>query len=756
MERRETMGENVPISTVQLAQAGGQTRNGVIARTANAITGILTAWFGPQNPIIPTAPEGTKGRTWQYTPGYNLLTGQRRPLEPLSFQDLRMLARNSDLVALAIETRKDQMETVDWEFRLKGQIKRGKDTPDPRIKILEDFFAYPDKDSGLSFKRWQRKLNDDLFITDWPCINKLNNRGGKPYAFRIIDGATIKPLVDDMGMLPVYPNPRYQQWLYGAAVGDFTVDEMLIMPRNPRPDKIFGFSPVEQIYVTINIAIRKQLVNLNKYTEGNIPEAMVPCPPEWTGEQIAQFQVYFDSLLTGNYGQQSKMRFMPNGLDKAVFPKNFDNADTYDNFLAKVICYAFSLPNSWLIEKVNRATAETTQDSAIAEGLMPFMQYWSDLMNYLVAWGWGWNDIECVPKMQKEIDVLKQAQAEDIRVKNGTLSVDEVREDLGESPIGQPCSVYVPSTGYVTIGRQGKDEAEEALANAPDPTQSPDKPIAPNAAAETPKDDEIHPPDLAMKLAKAGKKKLKMLPATGHQKAEKHLADTLTKFLRKQGRELAPKLAKEFSKADDEEIELLWESQISVFAPQLASVAKRGGLQALAQVDVTDEGITDLVSAEAQAFADARAAELVGMKWDETAQAYIDNPSAEWAITDSTRDMLNDTIAQGVKDQLSTDALAEQIQNSYAFSEARAQTIARTEIAYAHTQGTLMGWKNSGVVDGKEWLASDDACEECQANAEAGTIPIDGDFPSGDDGPPCHPNDECAILAVLKEEAEEE
>jgi len=758
-------------SVIQQA-VGGSSTNGAPQAKGIAIPGILDAWFGPQNPISPSAPEGTKGRTWAYTPGYNLLAGSKqRPLEPLSFSDLRMLARNLDLCALAIETRKDQMQTVEWEFRVKGQPKRSREKPDERIKILQDFFDYPDKDSGLDFKTWQRKANDDLLVIDQPCFQKIVDRKGRPYALRIIDGATMKLLVDANGNPPLKPAPRYQQWLYGVAVGDFTSDELLVRPRNPRPDKFFGYSPVEQCYVTLNIAIRKQLLNLNRYTEGTLPEAMVSCPPEWDTNMISQFQVYFDALLAGQYAQQSKLRFMPNGIDKAVFPKNFDNADLYDQFLAKIICYAFSLPSTWLTDKSNRATAEQAQDAALAEGLMPYLVYWTNTINYMIAWGWGWTDIECVPKMQKEMDVLKQAQAEDLRIRNGSLSVDEIREDLGESAIGQPPAVYVPAIGLVTIGDEGKDEAAEALANAPDPMAPPAaaKPATPKADTLKPKDDEVTPPDHAVTkraaaifgtpesraneggLAKAAKKKVAMMPMTGHQRAERHLSTQLTKFLAKEGRRLSAVLTKLAKDADDaDDLTLDWTDLIPVFEPQIAAVAKRAGIQALAQVRVTDEGITDSVSDAAIAYAKERAGELVGMAWD--GKEWVPNPNAEWAITDSTRDMLRATIKAGTEDGLSADALADKIRDSYAFSQERAQTIARTELASAHVQGNLEGWKQSGVVSKKESILSSghDQDDECNDNADAGEIPIDADFPSGDDGPPYHPNCECDVVAIVE------
>ena len=38
------------------------------------------------------------------------------------------------------------------------------------------------------------------------------------------------------------------------------------------------------------------------------------------------------------------------------------------------------------------------------------------------------------------------------------------------------------------------------------------------------------------------------------------------------------------------------------------------------------------------------------------------------------------------------------------------------------------------------------------ANAEAGVVPLDGQFPSGADAPPDHPNCVCDVLPVLVDE----
>jgi SPP1 gp7 family putative phage head morphogenesis protein len=116
--------------------------------------------------------------------------------------------------------------------------------------------------------------------------------------------------------------------------------------------------------------------------------------------------------------------------------------------------------------------------------------------------------------------------------------------------------------------------------------------------------------------------------------------------------------------------------------------------------------------------------------------------------------MLKGNVEQAIKEGMSTAELADTLADSYAFSDARAETIARTELAAANVQGTLAGYKESGLVEKIEWLVSqEDTCDECMDMLDkVGTIDdgIDGEFP------PLHPNCRCDIVPILSDASEGE
>lgn len=158
------------------------------------------------------------------------------------------------------------------------------------------------------------------------------------------------------------------------------------------------------------------------------------------------------------------------------------------------------------------------------------------------------------------------------------------------------------------------------------------------------------------------------------------------------------------------------------------------------------------IRSRAAKWADARAAEMVGMS--RVGGKLVQNPLAKWQITEGTRGMIRQAVQSALIDGDSVQELAGRLKESHAFTAARAKTIARTEIARADGMGLLIGWDETGLVEGKEWLTAEDdkVSEICQENGHAGVIGLHDRFPSGDLMPPAHPNCRCTVLPVIKQE----
>jgi phage portal protein BeeE len=94
-------------------------------------------------------------------------------------------------------------------------------------------------------------------------------------------------MVDETGRRPRGAGRiAFQQVIKGVAWANLTDDELIYAPRNPRPNHNYGFSPVEQIIVTINTAVRRQAAQLAYFTEGNTPAGPLNGPEGWNPDQI--------------------------------------------------------------------------------------------------------------------------------------------------------------------------------------------------------------------------------------------------------------------------------------------------------------------------------------------------------------------------------------------------------------------------------------------------------------------------------------
>jgi hypothetical protein len=179
------------------------------------------------------------------------------------------------------------------------------------------------------------------------------------------------------------------------------------------------------------------------------------------------------------------------------------------------------------------------------------------------------------------------------------------------------------------------------------------------------------------------------------------------------------------------------------------------------QIDLDDPNAILLrINTEAVDYAASRAAEMVGKRYD-TDGNLIDNPDADWAITDTARNVLRREIRDSLATDRDVDRLADHITDTGIFSDDRAEMIARTETNMAMNQGVLEAGRqarDAGLNVRKAWTLGPNPCELCQDAAAEGDIDLDDDFGSdAGDAPPLHPNCECSLdLVVANEEEEEE
>jgi hypothetical protein len=440
---------SIPGARVTPVPKGFSTRVGEAVRYL--ISGVApTTWFGPMQPLQPMAPEGTGGRAFDYPTGYNL-SYQPRTDEPVSFADLRALADGCDMLRLVIETRKDQIEAQDWDIRPRKTLdgsRPGASQFASEIDAARKFFAWPDREHDLA--SWMRAAAEDLFVIDAVSVYVRPDRSGHIYAFELIDGTTISPRIDEWGRTPAAPDVAYQQILHGVPAADFSTEQMIYFPRNRRPGHVYGYSPVEQVISTANILVRRNAHQLAFYTDGNLTDGIFVSPETWSNDQIRAWQVYWDSQFGGNVQSRRHGVWVPGGVDFKDL-KQPSLKDPYDEFLARIVCFAFSISPQPFVSMMNRATAETAHDTAVEEGLVPVLNYYKRLFRLMFD-RLGWFDIEMVPVDEGELDPQIADSIDVADVKAGIRTINEVRTGRGLDPMqGGDQLMVATGSGYTPI-----------------------------------------------------------------------------------------------------------------------------------------------------------------------------------------------------------------------------------------------------------------------------------------------------------------
>ncbi|GEM_PF-3498491 len=394
----------------------------------NTISDVDTGanWWSPLQPLTPFGPPGiTYPREWDYPSGYNI---DYTPTRSGFFELLRAMTQTWGLLRTVIETRKDEFMRIPWNVVIKGK-------PEQTNARREEVLALLRKPDGKNrWDRWCRLLLDDLLVIDAPTIYTWRRNDGKPYALQVLDGATIFPLVDDAGRRPDAPSPAYQQIIKGLPMVDFDETEIIYAPMRPRPQMpIYGYPPTEQILVEVSQGINRAMYQANFWREGTMPEMIVTVPDGWTAPQIAQFQGYFDTLLAGNVKLKSRVRFVPTGMK----PFDIKNANgdglkaDYDEWLARIVCFAYSISPQPFVKQMNRATAETAQETAEKEGLLPLLTWFkTEIGDPIVQELFGYDDMEFNFLPQPNVDQQKQMTVLMGYVKDGVMSRNEVRGQL--------------------------------------------------------------------------------------------------------------------------------------------------------------------------------------------------------------------------------------------------------------------------------------------------------------------------------------
>jgi hypothetical protein len=149
------------------------------------------------------------------------------------------------------------------------------------------------------------------------------------------------------------------------------------------------------------------------------------------------------------------MKFIPAGSNSRYTPiKEPPLKNEFDEWLVRVVCFAFSYPPSAFVSLSNRSIAEAHEKQAEEEGTEPLKAWFADMANDIICREFS-DEVEFAWIEEQEIDPLKQKDVLVGYAESGVLTLNQVREKIGEEPDPNPSAnqlmVRTPN-GYVPVG----------------------------------------------------------------------------------------------------------------------------------------------------------------------------------------------------------------------------------------------------------------------------------------------------------------
>jgi hypothetical protein len=315
----------------------------------------LTSQFGPQWPL-PVEPldrprEDTgfpEPRIYQYPYSWNL---QLFDQKSVSWETLRQAAE-TPLFRACIEIRKTELAELDWAIQIAKpaaeQVARQqrKSTIDVQndlrekyeaeIARLTEFWETPDRRNGRDFPEGIGVLVEEQLTWDALAIYPRYTYGGRLSDLMVIDGSTVKPLLDEQGGRPLPPGPAYQQILYGFPRGEFTADtadldgetvvpggmtanQLIYRRRVVRTRTPYGYSPTEQALLDGLLYNKRFGWMVAEYTEGSQPAQFLKNTGDvdWSARQLLQYEKAFNDRYSGRTAERYRYAILPPGIEPA-------------------------------------------------------------------------------------------------------------------------------------------------------------------------------------------------------------------------------------------------------------------------------------------------------------------------------------------------------------------------------------------------------------------------------------------------------
>jgi len=537
-------------------------------------------------------------------------------------------------------------------------------------------------------------------------------------------------------LLPQYVHPIVSETEF---IGKylFTVDNQkkiiidnkdMIHNKYPNPNNpVLGKGKLEAVIISADLSMSMNVYEAALFKNNAIPDTALVLPPD-AGNPGADEVKRIKSEWRKQFGGTKKsggMAVLSGGADikkLSLTPKDMGFLKGRRAALEE-IAGIFGVPLSKLItESVNRSNAEAGDESYMRDTILPMLRRMEQKLNEQLTPQFDERLFVAYdnPVPEDKEFMLKERES---NLKTGLTTINQERQRMNLEPVGWG-DIPIMSMTMAPLG------TASALA---EPQEQPPKKIMSTIIKALPLDTATNTTDRELTLA-------------------------LQRFFAKQGDEIIIRLDDTMSKSvkfDAGDLVSSWfdmnkwnaELQETAF-PFIRATFISGGTRAFRQL-VSDRQF-DVNNPNALSAMERRQGRLVD-------------------INATSVKLVRKQVAAGIEAGEGAVEIRKRVSGLFgSFERLRAERIARTETIWAHNEGAVQAYVQSGRVSGKQWVVAHDdrLCEFCR-QMDGKIVSVEGDFwqkgdtQIGDLGgalnfayedvghPPLHPMCRCTIVPIL-------
>lgn len=371
---------------------------------------------------------------------YNSWTNSDRKIgSDVPFSYLRRLAVVYPIARACINRRVRQMTQLSWDVTTIEGIE-DEEGYKSQIEAVKTFLRRP-MGHKTRFREMVSIMTNDIMTVDATCFEYRKTFGGDLLNLIPVDPTTIVLKVEENGTTPEPPEIAYAQYIAGQKIAEFTTDEMLYEAMNNRSNSPYGLAPLESLVLQAEGALYGSLYNLNYLKENNVPEGFLELPEDVAAnqEQVEQWQLWFDALMSGDRKMTHRLKIIPGGSNYTPAKKPEDMSfEKFELWLAMLTCAVFEVQPQeiGLTYQVNKATGESQQDIQKERGLTPLANFTKEVFDDVIQDTMGYPGLQLIWVNLNPVDRKEEIEIAKTEIQMGAKSVDEYRVEQGKEPIG--------------------------------------------------------------------------------------------------------------------------------------------------------------------------------------------------------------------------------------------------------------------------------------------------------------------------------